>query len=992
VSTAAELVLLVAPADPTGQAVRGVLADWARAELVRPCYWLAPQDTPTGEVDACRIDTDGQTPVRLPEDLGDVAWARCRLVLVQPLAPGHPGDPATARFAARYAEFLARVVLPMGTPVTRVNLLVPTTDAPEVPGEVLVPGWEHTFVASPEERASSAHPNVLVTEERNLVGHAALAAASAAGLWIGMDATALDEFVPESASGEPAPRILRAFVRTVRGGDVAHSLADTVLAPREGRWPVPVSERHPVSAASDPRALVEEAVRDLEAIDHGALCYESPPPGVVPRRARVGFRYVWEVFKEFWLILLRRIRDVPARLRRSAEERISRRLFGPDGGHEFGFGVDGVRDGAVKVIELVEEEAADDSLFGQARLAERALALLSREQRPAATTPQAWLELRRLCLGLVDAGPLPEAMEEPIEGAARQVIVEPARLVPNSEAPRFVLPADVAADHPRLRPYRDLVLPPCDPLLTARLDRDLDEVRAELAEERDEQAALARQKTAEAATLRQQLVTPGAHVPSPELVEAEIRRAEAEADAASERQRRLQARVERLEEVIEELRAWAAPRLETLLWRVGETIGRHLDRATIDQREALEALRELPELDTEVIERGRKRVVRTLVFWFLAAVVGSVLAIVFADLVWAPLVALVVFLVVTVRAFLRYSRLRSSVEWRFAEATARQRNALNALVHVAREVSRLAMVYRLFVEWAEILGYQAHRPWVPDEASSTRPDPAPIPPESLPSSLVVGVGEVADETRAVLVGQVSRRIHHEGWLAEQYRVHREHSTGRLAARLGVAADDLDPDHDGLTSGTGARTFLRDDLRDHLPQKASFARALGEIREFCQSLEPEALFEEITLPDGSREPVEEFLGRLVPEPGKPVPGFPVDLLRSEARVGGAYDDVTVRLWVPAGIGEGGGGPGADEVAGGAAGALPGADADATAGRISIVQRPAATTRSGHYLLQAVRLDLSPPIEPGAFALFPRDPATARPVEPAGAGTGGDGSGW
>lgn len=958
-----ELVVLIGSRSPTGDAVRDVLADWARAELIRLCYWLTPQDWPRGVVDAWRLDADGAQPVTLPDDLGGVSWSRCRVVLVQPLTPGHAGDEAVTCFGAAYAEFLNRTILPMGTPLTRVNLLVPTSDleptsdlaptsdldptsdleptsrAVETNPALLIPGWELTLVVSPEERASTEHPNVLVREECNLVPHTALAAASAAGLWVGMDGGVLDGLVPESATGEPTPRLMRSFVRVVRGGDVTGALAEIVLRPSDGRWPVPASERLEVAPAADPRAVIEQAVRDLDRIDDGALCYADPPAPLVPNRLRVGPAYVWAVFKEFWSILLRRIRDVPARIRQATEARITNVLFGPEGGHEFGFGVAAVRDRSEAVIALVREETDDGSILGQARLAERALALLTSQQRPAAPRPQAWVELRQLVLSLIDAGTFPEGVEAPVLGSTRQVIVEPARVVPDSEAPRFAMPDDVVAEHPSLRHHRGSVLAPCDPLQTAWLDRDLESVRAQLDAEVEALAAFVDQKRAEAAQLRQQLAAPAAGGrPDPSL-EAQVARIEQEADTAEQQRQRARARLERIGEVLGDLRAWAAPRLDTLLWRVGETVGRHLDRATTDQREAFELLAERVELDTETVERARRRVLRSLIVWFVVAVMGSVLAQVRWELWFAPVVAAVGFVVVMVLSFVRYSRLRSVVERRFAEGLARQRNALNRLVHVAGEVARLAMIYRLYVEWAEILGYQAHHPWArpPDDAAPPAP---PEPSVEPPPSLVIGAGAVEGDLLGELVGRVARRIQHEGWLAEEYRQHRGFSMERLARRLGAVADDLDPDRDGLA--TGARSFLLADLREHAPQRHAYQVKLDEIAELCAHLRPDEVLREVSVPghEPGRVPVSEFLAAIGPEPDGEVPGFLVDLLASDALVQGLHDRVEVRFWAPEGIGVG----------------------------PTVVHRPATTTRSGEYLLQAVRIDLSPPIDPGSLRIF------------------------
>ncbi|MEJ5256385.1 MAG: hypothetical protein WHS89_13650, partial [Acidimicrobiales bacterium] len=637
--------------------------------------------------------------------------------------------------------------------------------------------------------------------------------------------------------------------------------------------------------------------------------------------------------------LLRRIWDVPGRIRRAAEERITDLLFGPEGGHEFGFGVEAVRDRSEAVIALVRDEPDDGSVFGLARLAERELALLTSEQRPVAPRPKAWAELRQLVLSLIDAGAFPEGLDAPVLGSAREVIVEPARVVPDSEAPRFSVPDDVVAEHPTLRRYKGMVLAPCDPLQTAWLDRDLDALRAQLDGEVRELAAFVERKRAEAAQLRfHGAASPDAGQPDP-AVEEQAASIEREADTAEQQLGRAQARRDRIVEVLDELRAWAEPRLGTLLWRVGETIGGHLDRATIDHREAIEQLAGPVELDIATVERARRRVLGSVGDWFALVVVGSVLAQVRWDLWFAPVVAAVVFVAAVVLSFVRYSRLRSAVEWRFAEGLARQRNALNRLLHVAGEVARLAMIYRLYVDWAEILGYQAHHPWVPPPDDAAPPAP-PTPSVEPPASVVIGAGAIDGELLGGLVARVARRVQHEGWLAEEHQQQRRFSMERLAWRLGASADDLDPDRDGLAGE--ARSFLLAHLREHAPQQHRYEVKIGEIGRFCAHLRPDEVLREVSVPgrEPERVPVSEFLAAIGPDPDDKVPGFLVDLLASEARLRGLHDRVDVWFWAPEGVGEGS----------------------------AVVHRPAITTRSGQYVLQAVRIDLSPPMEPESLWLF------------------------
>ena len=162
------LVILIGTSGPDGDHVRDLLTLWARAELIRPCYWLTPQEDGAGVVEALRLDDSGATKVSLPEDLGSVAWSSCRVVLVQLVAPEIAPDGSVVSFGEQYAHFLARTVLTGTTTLLRINLVIPASNAVEADPGLLVSGWEQTVIVSPEQRASPEHANVLVLHGRKL--------------------------------------------------------------------------------------------------------------------------------------------------------------------------------------------------------------------------------------------------------------------------------------------------------------------------------------------------------------------------------------------------------------------------------------------------------------------------------------------------------------------------------------------------------------------------------------------------------------------------------------------------------------------------------------------------------------------------------------------------------------------------------------------------------------------------------------------------------
>ena len=136
----------------------------------------------------------------------------------------------------------------------------------------------------------------------------------------------------------------------------------------------PAAGGRQLAPASNPGHLVEDTVKHIKDIDQGALTYAEPPQMVVARKRSAGWRAIWETFKEYFSLLLQRIKDIPGRLVARAEHKISNQFFGPDGAHQFGFGVADVDKRAALVVELREQLAhqPDSSLGAQARVAERA--------------------------------------------------------------------------------------------------------------------------------------------------------------------------------------------------------------------------------------------------------------------------------------------------------------------------------------------------------------------------------------------------------------------------------------------------------------------------------------------------------------------------------------------------------------------------------------------------------------------------------------------
>ena len=319
------------------------------------------------------------------------------------------------------------------------------------------------------------------------------------------------------------------------------------------------------------------------------------------------------------------------------------------------------------------------------------------------------------------------------------------------------------------------------------------------------------------------------------------------------------------------------------------------------------------------------------------------------------IIGILVFVVGLFGSVSRYSRVKSEAEWRYAKSRADQINSLNRLVHAAREVSRLSMIYRLYIEWAEILGFEAHRPWVADEAPSDGFQPFQADASQMPPALLVGTSEVDEETLAALGANAARSIQGEGWLLDVYQKSQTFAMARKARQDGHAVEDLNPDSDSPVTPTGAREFLLEDLRAHRPQQEAYGAAVEEIGAFCATLEPSRLYRGVSLAGQTTEDITKFLSALVPDAHRPASHFLVDLLTAQGALKRSAEEVTSYVWVPNG----------------------------TVATGNVRTMPAPTTKSGQYVLSAVRIDVSPELDTSDLRLFQQqqrhavvDRATAR----------------
>ena len=285
------------------------------------------------------------------------------------------------------------------------------------------------------------------------------------------------------------------------------------------------------------------------------------------------------------------------------------------------------------------------------------------------------------------------------------------------------MPDDACGADKLLEQYRGITLPQCDPLLTLRLDRDLAAVRNQMAQQVEAEGELARRKESAVATLLEQAAAAQAVEQDGTQFTEQSKRTSAEAEEARAREASLRVWVDRLTRVIEDVEAWAEPRLRTLMWRVGESVGGALERATLDQQDALAGTGEIPEFDVESVDVARKRVSKMLVFWLVGSVLLSIVGLVWLNLLLAPVVGVLILAGGTLASFSKYSRVKSEAEWRYASARQTSSTTSTGCRTRQREVSRLSTIYELYIEWAESSDSKrtAHGSWTKRHSTARPP-------------------------------------------------------------------------------------------------------------------------------------------------------------------------------------------------------------------------------------------------------------------------------
>ncbi len=442
------------PGDPVAGEVEAALAGWTKAGLIRPFLWYSGERD--GDHHARWSGHGDDEPVPVLRVLSQEEYRVIRLVslLLVPSA-GH-AHPAGVREAAEAVEAAVTDRLAGGQRLYRVNLLVAATGVTGLPGDLLSTYWDANVVAADEDRITSRHLSDVIRHPGAFVPHAALALASAGGLWPGMPTGPFDD--ERGGAGEQCARVrvMRSFARAVRSHGLVHDITALMFDQREQEeW---LGDALGAVPARDPGLIVATAAREYLDSDGSDLRYASYVPTAPPARVRVS---PWDAFKALWAFMGRRALQLPREWTAEIAEGVVKAI--EETAQEATYGED-----STVVVRLRPQATAEQPQPRaplSADIVEFAEALLTRigraPRQPAFS--RAWRALRALAFGLVDAGELPEGCGEPLDGGQRAIVTDVAMICPDPREPPFDGGSIPAASEP---------INPCDPAqarLVARL-------------------------------------------------------------------------------------------------------------------------------------------------------------------------------------------------------------------------------------------------------------------------------------------------------------------------------------------------------------------------------------------------------------------------------------------------------------------------------------------------------------------------------------------
>jgi S1-C subfamily serine protease len=357
--------------------------------------------------------------------------------------------------------------------------------------------------------------------------------------------------------------------------------------------------------------------------------------------------------------------------------------------------------------------------------------------------------------------------------------------------------------------------------------------------------------------------------------------------------------------VPEALAEWAQLHSSSLVWKVGARIG--ADLQTAERESEILGQPQAPtgedEEDEEEKPTGpeqrrllRKQLRKTLLLTSFAALLAAAVAIGQLSLIGIA-VALV-----AVGALWFLGLASAARRWFLAdEKISRQEDEekltrLNASLRRSLRMGdaiRLRRRYREYLDWAEMLGWLVHKPWVGDPLDRVALSP-PIDHGTLPAAFSVGVAEISALGLERLSAAAGGGVFGPGWLAGLYEMTERLEMTEIGIRRGLPSEEAevsrpDPADDISKDREGPRRRLLDAIRRGKHRSLSGSKLGNEVLRYLGDLAPDRVCERVAvLPTADRATVGEEIDALPPplagfQPPASLPDLVADLAPAVVRI-------------------------------------------------------------------------------------------------------------
>ncbi|HEV2727720.1 MAG TPA: serine protease, partial [Solirubrobacterales bacterium] len=209
------------------------------------------------------------------------------------------------------------------------------------------------------------------------------------------------------------------------------------------------------------------------------------------------------------------------------------------------------------------------------------------------------------------------------------------------------------------------------------------------------------------------------------------------------------------------------------------------------------------------------------------------------------------------------------------------------------DVIRLKRRYREYLDWAEILGWLVHKPWVGDPLDQVDLSP-PIDHGTLPAAFGVGVAEVSSHGLERLAAAAGSGVFGPGWLVGLYETTERLEMTEMGVRRGLPSEEAevsrpDPAADIGKDREGPRGRLLDAIRRGKHRSLNGSELGNEVLRYLGDLGPDRVCERVAvLPTADGATQGEEIDALPPplagfQPPVNLPGLVADLAPAVVRI-------------------------------------------------------------------------------------------------------------